>query len=260
MIERSLEALNHASCWQTPVGVWGGRFHPPTADRFLYLWLHRLGLMGTDRALLQEHVEPGTVAADIGANIGLYTYLLSRCVGEEGFVYSFEPDPQLFAALLRNCVANGIRNVGLHNLALGARSAAMKLRRSLFNSGDNRLAEQMTNETPRDVSVSVRALDEVLDGRLLDFIKIDVQGWEFEALKGMRETLTCTEHMRIYCEFWPAGLRGAGCDPRELLAFLRELGFRVHRIEGRRLNPHFDEVELAGSLKGSQWTNLLAIR
>ncbi len=260
MIGRSLGALNHASWWQTQANAWGGRFQTPTADRLLYVWLHRLGMMGSDRAFLEEHVRPGMTVADIGANIGLYTYLLSRCVSDSGFVYSFEPDPELFAALARNCDVNGVRNVALHSLALGARSDTLILRRSLVNSGDNRLSEGRAGGDLGDVPVSVRALDELLGGRSLDFVKIDVQGWEFEVLKGMRDTLARSGDVRIYFEFWPAGIRRTGHEPRELLAFLRQHGFQLHCAEGQHIGALFDDVQLERSLSGSQWTNLLAVR
>ena len=260
MIGRPLGALNRAPWWQTQASAWGGRFQTPTADRLLYVWLHRLGVMGTDREFLKEHVRPGMTVADIGANIGLYTYLLSRCVADSGFVYSFEPDPELFAALARNCDVNSVRNVALHNLALGARSDTLMLRRSPVNSGDNRLSEGRASGALGDVPVSVRALDELLAGRSLDFVKMDVQGWEFEVLKGMRDTLARPGHVRIYFEFWPAGIRQTGCEPRELFAFLGQLGFRVHRVEGQRVGARVDEVQMEGSLRVSQWTNLFAIR
>ena len=112
MILRSLEALNRAPWWRTPVATWGGRFQPPSADRLAYLWLHRLGIMGTDRALLEAQVQPGMVVADIGANVGLYTYLLARCVGERGLVYAFEPNPALFASLERTAGPTGSPTCG----------------------------------------------------------------------------------------------------------------------------------------------------
>ena len=127
MILRSLEALNRAPWWRTPVATWGGRFQPPSADRLAYLWLHKLGIMGADRALLEAQVQPGMVVADIGANVGLYTYLLARCVGERGLVYAFEPNPALFASLETNCRTNGVANVRLHNVALGAQDDTLTL-------------------------------------------------------------------------------------------------------------------------------------
>jgi len=260
MILRSLEALNRAPWYRTTVGTWGGRFQPPSADRLAYLWLHKLGIMGADRALLQAQVQPGMVVADIGANVGLYTYLLARCVGERGLVYAFEPNPALFASLETNCRINGVANVRLHNVALGAHDDTLTLTRARFNSGDSRLSRHEASPASGGLSVPVRPLDALLGGRPLDFVKIDVQGWELEVFKGMRGQLAGSRPMRIYFEFWPAGLRPAGSDPAELLAFLRQHAFRLYRTDNHTLTPLADDDHLEGSLKGTKWINLMAIR
>lgn len=260
MILRSLEALNRAPLWRTPVATWGGRFQPPSADRLAYLWLHRLGIMGGERALLEKQVQPGMVVADIGANVGLYTYLLARCVGDRGFVYAFEPNPALFASLETNCRSNGVTNVRLHNVALGSRDDTLTLTRSRFNSGDSRLSRREASPASGAVSVPVRPLDALLEGRPLDFVKIDVQGWELEVLKGMRGQLAGSRPLQIYFEFWPAGLRPAGSDPAELLDFLRQHRLRLYRTENHTLTPVPDDDDLERSVKGTKWINLMAIR
>jgi len=260
MMLRSLEALNHARWWRTPVGAWGGRFQAPSADRLAYLWLHKLGIMGGERDLLEAQVQPGMVVADIGANIGLYTCLLARCVGERGLVYAFEPNPTLFASLETNCRTNEVANVRLHNIALGTRDDRLTLRRARFNSGDNRLLRRAASPASGGVSVPVRPLDALLEGRPLDFVKIDVQGWELEVFKGMRGQLAGSRPLRIHFEFWPAGLRHAGSDPAELLAFLRQHGLRLYRTENHTTTLLPDDNYLEGSLKGTKWINLMAIR
>jgi FkbM family methyltransferase len=260
MILRSLNALNYAPWWRTTVATWGGRFQPPSADRLAYLWLHKLGIMGADRALLEAQVQPGMVVADVGANIGLFTYLLARRVGERGLVYAFEPNPALFASLETNCRTNGLANVRLHNIALGAQDDTLTLRRARFNSGDSRLSRATSPEARDGVSVPVRPIDALLDGRPLDFLKIDVQGWELEVFRGMRGQLAGSRPLKICFEFWPAGLRSAGTDPAELLAFLGEHGFHLYRTENHALTPLPDTKSLEGSLKGTTWVNLMAIR
>jgi len=216
--------------------------------------------MGADRALLEAQVRPGMVVADIGANVGLYTYLLARCVGERGLVYAFEPNPALFASLEENCRTNAVANVRLHNVALGAKDDTLTLMRARFNSGDSRLSRREASPKSGGVSVPVRPLDALLAGQPLDFIKIDVQGWELEVFRGMRGLLAGSRPLRIYFEFWPAGLRPAGSDPAELLAFLRQHGFRLYRTENHRLTPLPEDDYLMGSLKGSKWINLMAVR
>ena len=233
------------------MATWGGPFQPSSADRLAYLWLHKLGIMGRERALLEAQVQPGMVVADIGANIGLYTHLLARCAGERGFVYAFEPDPSSIRVPRDELPDQPVENVRLDNVALGARDDNLTLTRSHFNSGDNRLSRRESSTAGGQVSVPVRPLDALLEGRLLDFIKIDVQGWELEVFKGMRGQLAASRPLRIYFEFWPVGLRAAGSDPAELLAFLKQYGLSLYRTENQTLTPLSHDEELVGSQKGA---------
>ena len=108
MFPRSLLAgLNRLPLWRCRVRVWGFTLTPPTFDRWLYLWMHRLGRMGRDDvAFLKRAIQPGMHIADIGANLGLYSLLLARCVGPAGRVFAFEPDPTMAGALAANVAAN----------------------------------------------------------------------------------------------------------------------------------------------------------
>ena len=230
-------------------------------DRLLYLYLHRLGWMGRDdKAFLEQRIRPGMRVIDIGANLGLYTLLLSRLVEKSGMVVAFEPDPELFAALETNCRVNSAINVKLCNLAAGARSGSMTLARSLINAGDNRMAGVASGSTlTREVAVRAATVDEIVDGCQVDFIKIDVQGWEGEVFEGMQHVMTCNPALQICFEYWPYGLRRAGCDPTDLLRSLDRLGFRIYRISERAPAPVTDFVNLKVPF-GKGYTNLYAVR
>jgi hypothetical protein len=103
-----LAGLNHLPIWRWRVRVWDFTLTPPTFDRWLYLWMHRLGRMGADDAvLLRQMIQPGMQVADVGANLGLYSLLLARYVGPAGRIYAFEPDARMAAALRQNIAANG---------------------------------------------------------------------------------------------------------------------------------------------------------
>lgn len=247
------------------VRVWGNRLRPPTFDRWLALWLHRVGLIGAaDRKFIETHVKLGTTVVDIGANQGLYTLLFSRLTGESGQVLAFEPDDLLHGALTENLAFNGARNVQPFHLALGAKRGAMTLYRSLLNSGDNRLSAKAADEGPRQaVPVQIERLDEVLAGRRINFVKMDVQGWEMEVFRGMQGLLDAPANARIavYFEYWPQGLRDAGSEPDEPLAFLMENGFTVRSIEGGRLSAEVRGAEdLLRRAPGNRYINLYAQR
>src|SRR5207253_4081313 len=110
-----------------------------------------------------------------------------------------------------------------HNLALGAAPARLSLHRMIINSGDNHLGVTSGDLFREAIEAEVVALDEFLPGLELDFIKIDVQGWELEALRGMRRILESNRGVEIYFEFMPDGYRRAGSDYGKLEDFFRSL-------------------------------------
>jgi len=233
LVARIADFFNHASLWHCEHRVWGQRLASATFDRWLYLRLHSAGQIGAaQRATLQEIVRPGMTVIDVGANLGLYTVLLSRLVGPAGRVISFEPDPYLFGLLMRNCALNGCANVEAHNLALGSGRSRLVLRKRIFNSGANTLGASDNRFFPSAVEVGVVSIDEFLPTLQPDLVKIDVQGWEIEVLKGMQQTLTTSANIALYLEFFPKGLRQAGYSADELLNFLAGQNFRLYLTDG----------------------------
>lgn len=241
--------------------MWGQRLVAPSADRLLYVALHRLGLMGrAERAFFAREVKPGMTVLDIGANIGLYALAFSRLAGPTGQVYAFEPAPDLFAALDDARRLNHAANLRTFACGLGDRDATLCLRRSFFNSGDNRLGEG--GDFPGDgAGVPIRRGDDLVsDAPSVDFIKIDVQGWELHALRGLGETIARSPGVQIYLEFWPRGLRDAGAGPEALWAFLKSGGFTVHRETGGQWRAAASVEELLNSTTGDDYLNLWARR
>ncbi|HYC71339.1 MAG TPA: FkbM family methyltransferase [Opitutaceae bacterium] len=254
-----LAALNRLPLWRRRIAVWDFRLRAPTLDRALYLWLHRIGRMGrADRAYLAGAVRPGMHVADVGANIGLYTLHLARLVGPAGRVYAFEPDPLMLGALRENLAANGAAQAEVFPCAAGGGSGQALLQRNALNSGDNRLgADTGTGWHADRDTVPVRALDEALRGRRVDFIKMDVQGWEGEALRGVGGLLEANPGLQVFFEFWPHGLERAGTTVAALDELLRALRLRPTRpghAEPCRL------AALAAELPAGGYTNVVASR
>ncbi len=232
-LRRALARFNQLPIWRRDVELWDFRVSAVSLDRLISLHLNRLGWMNVRmRAFLEKNVHPGMRVVDIGANHGLFTLLLSRLVGPSGQVLAFEPDPELFRTLEGNCRANYAGNVHLHNVGLGSRAGQSVLYRSLFNAGDNRLATGLPEGSFRQEIVSIVTLDEIAGREPIDFIKMDVQGWEWEVLQGMRSVIAGSPAIRILLEFWPYGLTRAGCTPEDLLHHLRQCGFDIREVPG----------------------------
>ena len=266
LVHTLLRWFNLHPLWQWgTVPVWGSRLRAPTFDRWLALRLHQGRLMGVaDARFLRAHVRPGMNVVDIGANQGLYSLLLARLAGPGGNVWAFEPDGRLYAALEENVALNEAGTIRPFHAALGASAGTMTLHRSLLNSGDNRLAAKASQAGPREaVKIRVERLDNVLAGERINFMKMDVQGWEMEVFRGMQRLLDAPRNtdLTIYFEFWPQGLRDAGSEPLELLELLMANDFAIyHPHDGRLGAAAYDLRALTAGLKPGAYTNLCAVR
>lgn len=261
LIEAALGAFNQLWLWRGQHEVWGQQMSAGTFERWLYLRMHRMGRMGVqERSNFERLVKPGMTVLDIGGNLGLYTVLLSRLVGPAGKVVTFEPDPDLFAHLQKNCALNHCANVEPHNLAVGSRRDRLVLQKLIVNSGDNHLGDGRRQFLRRAVSADVVALDEFLPDIRPDLVKIDVQGWEFEVLKGMKGILERNPNAAIYLEFWPHGLQRAGTSPGEVVSWLRERNFQLYRSDDMQLLDDDGVSELVQGLDGLRHADVVAMQ
>lgn len=137
-------------------------------------------------------VRSGDTVFDIGANIGLVTMLLSRLVGSNGKVFAFEPNPPSFTALSAAVDRNRATNVELQKLALGAHCEERDLSIPIGNAGAASLRPAVSTNGGSKTRVSVRTLDEFVAERgvnQIQFMKIDVEGFESEVLRGSTRVL-----------------------------------------------------------------------
>ena len=130
--------FNLLPLWRKQVSVWGLRMRAITADRLLYLWLHRAGVIGKEERVFIESRYARACVPSMWEPIWDSIPLLARCAGPSGHVIALEPDPDLFAALRSNCRDNGADNMELLNVAAGSKPGTLTLSRNLVNAGDNR--------------------------------------------------------------------------------------------------------------------------
>lgn len=194
----------------------------------LYRVLYFLYKRFSDRSkigLIIGYVKPGMSVLDVGANIGFYTILLSRCVGRNGTVYAFEPEEENFNHLKR--LTKKLSNVKLVKAACGERSGMSALYKSENLNVDHHLYEN--DELREKVGVRMVSVDEYLRSERSDvgFVKIDVQGYDCFVVKGMKETLSRSKNPMVIGELWPYGLRQAGSSADEYVSELSRLGFMI---------------------------------
>jgi len=185
----------------------------------------------TDRAereLLKKNLFPGAVAADVGANIGIYSLFLSRCVGLSGVVHSFEPSPKNFRRL--RSATRKLPNVHVCQAAVGERSGKTMLYLSDKLNVDHR-TYSTAGDARRALQIELMALDDYFkSGERVDLIKIDIQGYELHALRGAKRILGENPDIKLLLEFWPYGLKQAGAKWSDLIDMLRGLGMDLMLI------------------------------
>jgi FkbM family methyltransferase len=203
--------------------------------------MHKFGILGKEeRRVLRSFLCPGMNVIDVGANQGLYTTFLAELV-KPGKIFAFEPEPMLFRQLVSNIGQNRINNVVCYQTAVSKASGLLTLQTGKLNLGDNRVVAQQGVD-PGGTTVKAATLDDLLAGETIHFLKIDIQGWEAQALAGARQLLEKNRDIILMFEFWPFGLAKAGTEPEALLCSLRELGFNLYRLIGGRwsaLGAHF---------------------
>jgi FkbM family methyltransferase len=187
------------------------------------------------------------VVLDIGANIGYHSLVASRLVGPTGLVLAVEPEPHNFRLLRRNIIANRLTNVHVANVAIGAEPGTAQLFCSKWNYGDHRLYPA-TEEPRRATTVRVMTLDQLLAQchcPPVDFIKMDVQGFESQVVAGMGATLERNPRLTLLTEFWPYGIKCAGGSPERFFETFERNGFDAFTVSERGTG---DRVSYADAL------------
>ncbi len=192
-----------------------------------------------ETALFLRTVRPGDTVVDAGANMGYYTIIGSRLVGDKGKIYAFEPDPSNFALLEKNVKLNGCTNVVLERKALSDRKGALKLFIARENRGDHRIY-QPQGESRSSIDVEAVRLDEYIKEQraAIDVLKMDVQGAEGHILDGMTGLLAGPKDgPTIFMEVWPYALKGMGTDAGELLKNLESHGYTFYNVNPPERGP-----------------------
>ncbi|HEY2290911.1 MAG TPA: FkbM family methyltransferase [Thermoanaerobaculia bacterium] len=189
-------------------------------QRLLYLEGERFM---PEREVVRRLLRPGMRAVDVGANIGYYLLLIESVVGPGGSVACFEPEPENLRELERNVAANRLANVRVLAAAVGAEDGRVSMRVGINAA--------VVGEEGGDFTVPLLRLDSALDGPV-DFVKIDVEGYEGHVLVGARRLLR--EHRpALLVEIHPGFL----APPSTVDGILAELGEIQPRIELLEIAP-----------------------
>lgn len=217
----------------SPVAIRVGdhTFFSQRPDRILALYLLKWGANeDAERKLFASRVKKDWTVIDIGANLGCYTLLASDLVGDKGKVIAFEPDAENFSMLERAIQNNGITNVRIRREAVSDVSGPSYLYLSAEHGGDHSLYDP--GEERIKVRIDAVRLDDVIEpGETVHLIKMDIQGAETKALRGMWRVAQENPNLIMLVEFSPEDLQQAGSSADEFWGLIKELGFKADYID-----------------------------
>jgi FkbM family methyltransferase len=197
-------------------------FYINTNDKGVAPWIIMGGEWETFvDTVLTRLCQPGMRVLDLGANLGYYTIRLADMVGNDGYVLSLEPNPELFPFVRDNVELNGFKGrVRAEQLAASAERGVLQFQFDINNMGGGTLFGLAPEIESRRLEVQTAPVDDLIGGEPgFDLIKIDVEGWEPEVFRGMRETLARSGHGSLVTEVsWGHWSRFG--DPADILRTL----------------------------------------
>lgn len=161
---------------------------------------------------------------DIGANVGFYTLIASEIVGATGRVFAFEPVPSTFEVLQGAVLVNRLSNCRLRSVALGSEATESEMVVPHCESGGSNLLGRYDGAlTPVTVSIGDEELAQI-NPAATGIVKIDVEGFELQVVRGLRQTLARCPGLIYVVEVTPEWIARQGESVDELFEI-----FRSHR-------------------------------
>jgi FkbM family methyltransferase len=249
-LERFSVGLRHSPLLRRATWMWA--LVRPVYDRVVH-WLGKDGLErkinGTDSIrilprfrnipesyepevwpLIMASVRAGDVVVDVGAYIGLYALALGKRVGPAGQVFAFEPTPDSFQVVLRHVELNGLQGqVRAVRAAVGRENGTVS-----FSADQGIQASMVSKPSSTAVRVECVTLDSFFPDARIDILKIDVEGFEEDVLKGARTVLSepGRRPRRIFIEVHPYAWKAAGTTDESLRGLLNGYGYDLTYPDG----------------------------
>lgn len=237
----------------------------PTVTRTLYVF-GEYEIIET-RCLLRL-LNGGGAFVDVGANTGYYSLVAGTALPSPSRIFAFEPCSENYALLERNIQLNNLQNVQTQQVAISDKSGTFSLYKSRINKGDHRIYDGRDDSIynlgqPRTSElVPMMRLDDhrELQAMKVGVIKMDIQGAEHAAVRGMTTLLTKNRNVVLMTEYWPHGLERSGTSPTLFLKELKVLGLEPYEISADGTLERRKAAQLLAQVSGLKATTLFFSR
>lgn len=175
-------------------------------------------------------LKEGDVALDIGANLGYHTITMAELVGNTGMVCAFEPQRIIYQQLNANIFLNGLDNIYTFNVAVGDEFKTVYIDPPNYHNIIHMITNIGNTSINYNNGVQVEQIVLNQDINKLNFIKLDIQGSELNALKGMSENIKKYKPY-IFIEIESKQLLKFNVNPEDLIKYIKyELKYNLYRI------------------------------
>jgi len=195
-----------------------------------------------EEQFLSSYDLKGKTVYDIGAYIGILTSFFSKSVGNTGRVIAFEPNIDNCLEIKKSIELNDLHNVDVLNTGIadttGNTTLAIRHNRTATASMDPEIQTQILSEHhSRLLQVSVDTMDHCIAANKLphpDFIKMDIEGMEYNALKGSDQTIR-QYSPEMYIEIHGVDKNLKAANIKKIVQFLQSRGYEVFHIESKSI-------------------------
>lgn len=180
------------------------------------------------QAFIRRRLSKGNTFVDVGANVGVYSAFASKLVGKMGRVLAIEAHPITYRYLTDNLARNEFDNVEAVNCAAGDLPGQLRIAMTERNAGETHIATGIED----GVVVPVERLDDLLPKHgidQVDYLKIDVEGFELPVLRGACEVISSSSAIVVQTELVNAHARRYGYEISAVVALLTRLGLRPYK-------------------------------
>ncbi|MEM7562115.1 MAG: FkbM family methyltransferase [Pseudomonadota bacterium] len=210
---------------------------------------------------------PHMTFLDVGANVGLYSAMALSSDDFEGKVVAIEPHLEsqkyLQKTLAENARIAGIPEAHVINCAVAAsdKPGELTLYSNSENKGDNRLySDDLLDQKETVKTSTIDLICNERDIRTVDFIKIDIQGAEVNAITGGFEVIGNSSDCIILSELWPHGLERCGSSVDEYVDLLSRLGFRLFELHGKHSLSALNRDAIIQNCTGRKYVNVVGAK
>ncbi len=151
--------------------------------------------------IFAQHLKTGDVFYDIGANVGFFSIIAAKLVGEGGKVYAFEPGSENAKSIRHNGELNNFNQIEVIEKAVSNTSGTGEFLLAKYSGGHALATADAPPDLAGKVTVNLVSIDDLIASEQIEppnFVKIDVEGAELDVLKGMTQTIKTYQPSVIY--------------------------------------------------------------